>query len=460
MEVLTTNKGKPAAHYKGFAYRQFRKKTDGLIVWRCQKERSSRCRGMLKSKNGEVLEETEHSCAAPDTARLEVLKSINVAKKRAREEDTSVSKIYSEELGELHNKGYNFVTEMPLPLTIKRTMYTQRSSARGTQKEPKTREEIVLDEELLQMNDGSTFILVDEGSEERMIIFCSEKGKECLRNKQDFFVDGTFKSCSQQFGQIYTIHADYGSSDTETNVYPVVFGLLPNKKKATYVRFFRHVLQEVPEWNPSHIHVDFEASAIAAIREVLPSVEIQGCYFHFKKCLWRKIQEIGLTCEYRENEEIRLSTQMCAALAFLKTEDVQDGWVEIHSQAPANPKLTRFLDYFIEQWLYNDEIPIELWNCYGRRHRTTNAVEGWHNKINNLLGRPNPKIRDVIVCLKGEAEVSSFMYMRMELNLDGKKRKKTYVDLDKKLAKTVKKYEENGSIKECLKTVSYLQKLG
>lgn len=460
MEVLTTNKGKPAAHYNGYAYREFRRNKDALVVWRCQKERSSRCRGMLKTKNGEVLEETDHSCGAPDTARLEVKKSICTAKKRAREEHASISQIYKEELGELHNKGYNFVTEMPHQLTTKRTLHIQRSNARGTQKEPKTQEEVALDKEMVHMKDGSNFLVIDEVLEERMIIFCSEKGKECLRSKQDFFMDGTFKSCSKQFNQIYTIHADYGSSEVETNIHPVVFALLPNKKKATYVRVFRHVLQAVPEWKPRNITVDFEGSAINAIREVSPTSEIHGCYFHFKKCLWRKVQEIGLTCEYKENEDIRLLIQMCAALAFLKIEDVQDGWVEIHSQAPQNPKLSAFFDYFVEQWLENDEMPIDLWNCHGRRHRTTNAVEGWHHKVNNLLGRPNPKIKDVIFCFKSEAELSACMYMRMELNLAGKKRKKTYVELDKKLERAVKKYEENGDIITCLKTVSYLQKLG
>lgn len=68
-----------------------------------------------------------------------------------------------------------------------------------------------------------------------------------------------------------------------------------------------------------------------------------------------------MTCEYRANEEFRLSTQMQAAVAFWKTEDVQDGLVEIHLQAPEDPKRTPF--YFVEQWLHNDRISIDLWNC-------------------------------------------------------------------------------------------------
>lgn len=54
----------------------------------------------------------------------------------------------------------------------------------------------------------------------------------------------------------------------------------------------------------------------------------------------------------------------------------------------------------------NEEVPINLWNCY-----KTNAVEGWHNIINNMLGKPHPKIRDVIECVKKEADNSACLYL-------------------------------------------------
>lgn len=162
---------------------------------------------------------------------------------------------------------------------------------------------------------------------------------------------------------------------------------------------------------------------------------------------------------YREDEEVQLQVRMCAALAFLRPEDVADGWAEIHPHASNAPRLTEFFDYFVERWLENAEIPINLWTCYGRRHRTTNAVEGWHNKINNLLGKPNPKIKDVIDCMKKEAENSASVFMRSKLNMEGKRRKKKYMKLDERLEKTVKKYEEDGDIRTCLRMIPHLQKL-
>lgn len=351
------------------------------------------------------------------------------------------------------------MTEIPSTSSVKRILQSNRSDARGNQEEPKSRDDIILDEECLKMSDGSSFLLKDDSTGPRILIFSGEKNREALKTHKTVFMDGTFKSCSKQFAQIYTIHADFGSSSEETNVHPVIFSLLPDKKKETYVRMFRLILDSVPEWNPQQINLDFEAAAISAIREVFPEAEINGCYFHFKKCLWRKVQGLGLTDEYRNNEHIRQSIKMCASLAFLEPGDVGEGFLLIHSQAPKNDQLGNFFDYFVDQWLQNPEIPESLWSCHLRRHRTTNSVEGWHHRINYNLLKPKPRVKDVIYCLKKEAETTTHVHMRLELNLEGKKRKTKYVKSDERIMKTVQKYQETGDIMCCLRALSYIQKM-
>lgn len=105
MEVITTNRGKPSAHYNGYAYRKSRETKKGVVTWLCLREKSCNCKGMMRSKNKEVLQVSEHVCGLPDDAGLEVKKQVNNSKKRAREETTALSKIYTEEIEQLHNKG-------------------------------------------------------------------------------------------------------------------------------------------------------------------------------------------------------------------------------------------------------------------------------------------------------------------------------------------------------------------
>jgi hypothetical protein len=69
-------------------------------------------------------------------------------------------------------------------------------------------------------------------------------------------------------------------------------------------------------WSPKIVKVDFEA-IICAIYKVFPdSVSIE-CNFHFNRCLWRQIQNIGLAVEHKTIEQVRLMCRMCAALAHL-----------------------------------------------------------------------------------------------------------------------------------------------
>lgn len=62
--------------------------------------------------------------------------------------------------------------------------------------------------------------------------------------------------------------------------------------------------------------VDSEAAVFSAINKVSPDSVITGSNFHCNQCLWRQTQNIGLTVEYRENEQVRLTSRMCAALAY------------------------------------------------------------------------------------------------------------------------------------------------
>lgn len=63
-------------------------------------------------------------------------------------------------------------------------------------------------------------------------------------------------------------------------------------------------------------------------------------------------------------------------------------------------------DYFVDQRLQNPDLPEELWNCIGKRHRSNNIVEGW-NQIELCRRERNPSILHVTDILKSESIESS-----------------------------------------------------
>lgn len=457
-DVIETTKGKPLALFKGYQYRRHRECKENVVSWLCVKEKSEKCKGRMKSKYGSVLEEFEHICK-PDEAAVEVKQKLSSIRKRAREEDLPISDIYQQEMMPLFHKGLDFVTELPLLTSVKSGLYRARRISQGIQKEPSSALEIEIPNELLLMNDGDNISLIDKQiGDSRIFGFVTKKGRKALADYTSFFMDGTFKSCPKQFTQIYTIHADLGSTDEETNIVPIFYALLPNKRRSTYFELFTAIKEFVPQWNPETITMDFEEAAIAALINLFPQVNIQGCNFHWNQCLWRKIQNLGLVNEYRENENIRLHLRMCSALAYLPLEDVDDGWLLIQEQTDNNEKLVAFYDYFVIQWLENPIVGKKIWNCYGKKHRTNNAVEGWNNRLNKIVKTPHPNFYKFIKLIKSEAEYSDFLQTRQEVNLKAKKRKIAYIKLDQRIKLTLEKYHNTRDLKQCLMSLAYIQK--
>ena len=59
------------------------------------------------------------------------------------------------------------------------------------------------------MNDGSNFIFSDDSSKDIFVLFSGGIGRESLNDSKVFFMNGSFKSRSKQFTQVYTIHANF-----------------------------------------------------------------------------------------------------------------------------------------------------------------------------------------------------------------------------------------------------------
>ena len=64
----------------------------------------------------------------------------------------------------------------------------------------------------------------------------------------------------------------------------------------------------------------------------IPGADIQGCYFHFLQCLWRKVQALGLTDLYKNDPVTRRTIHSWgAALAFVPLAFVRITWTSIEA---------------------------------------------------------------------------------------------------------------------------------
>jgi hypothetical protein len=157
--------------------------------------------------------------------------------------------------------------------------------------------------------------------------------------------------------------------------------------------------------------------------------------------------------EYKENDEVRLTCTVCAALAYVLINKVEEGWLMILENVPQNEKLTLFLDYYIQQLMENQNIPIEMWNINKHRHRTSNAVEGGNSKLNSTIGKQQTNVFLQLQKLKKQ-----LVSCQLKSKEPVKPRSKTKKDVCKTRLKNEIIIEEwiNKMIrKKCLKTSRY-----
>jgi hypothetical protein len=106
---------------------------------------------------------------------------------------------------------------------------------------PRSAEEvqIFLNTANLKTSKEEPFLLCNTLSE-NIVVFSCKSNIEFMCQQDTLYMDGTFEFCTKLFGQLFTIHA------LCNEVYvPVVFCLLKNKSKSTYLRLFNIVPSKI-----------------------------------------------------------------------------------------------------------------------------------------------------------------------------------------------------------------------
>ena len=209
---------------------------------------------------------------------------------------------------------------LPRLSAMTRTIQNRRRKQRVEPPLPSHRKDIVLLPEYTVTDSGENFLLFDSGPvEKRILVFGTSNNLELLSNSQIWFADGTFKHVPLLFYQLYTIHVFKGGK-----AIPVLYALLPDKKRKTYLEFLRAIVTLKPSLKSKIIITDFERAAIKVFATIFPGVEQHGCFFHFAQCIYRRIQGIGLPTRYANDADFALRLRQLAALAYVPLNCIEE----------------------------------------------------------------------------------------------------------------------------------------
>ena len=207
------------------------------------------------------------------------------------------------------------IVKEAVPLTQREeaslTQFVLRKNVTHTKQFPKSIDEFVIPEELkhtISGNDdvGDTlFLLCDSSLEEphkdRFIIFSSFSMRQRARPAREIFADGTYRSVSNIFATLYTLHTVINNIS-----YPIFFVLTSNEQKLTFKRVFTYIKTYMTRFDTTCVvHVDCQLAAIHAFSEVF-RCRIQLCLFHQNQAVWMAVSKFGLAAPYDSKSNVRL----------------------------------------------------------------------------------------------------------------------------------------------------------
>lgn len=228
--------------------------------------------------------------------------------------------------------------------------------------------------------------------------------------------DGTFNirpKPKKKWRQVYSLH-----SYVNGTFVPTVVAYMTSKSAQAYTQMFTSLKEwihdnvkneegEPIEWEPKYWMTDFESGVFPAVHSVWPHTVQKGCYFHYTKSIWAKVQEKGLAKAYNKDVAVNETVRLVKVLPLVPTEAVASCVQYVITKINTDPalatdreKLKSFMeDYFLPTWvgtaMRRPTFELAKWSHNDRsvlrpdgtpwidHPKCTNALESWHRTRNS-----------------------------------------------------------------------------
>ncbi|XP_050430408.1 uncharacterized protein LOC126839253 isoform X2 [Adelges cooleyi] len=307
---------------------------------------------------------------------------------RARVETTALRVIYDEELA--NDESAALLYSWPSAES------TMRQARRQTLPPlPSTIRELgeYLDSNVdrFQCNNSSFYQewLVDSDGKYNIMFACHELISAVVRQgTTDLHADATFKVVPSmpQCRQLFIIHLIL-----QNHSIPVCYVLMESKTEAAYKKVVERFHAKFPEVRPLTIMIDYESALHKVFSQIYPEAQINSCWFHYVQALQKNIKKMGYVEQLKQSIEAKKCFKMCAALALLPANRVEEGFQEVKNHAANNNVLLpRFFTYFTSYWLTRKGA--ECFSVHGQPRRTNNNVESFHSTLKQTFQVTHPNL--------------------------------------------------------------------
>ena len=450
-ERILSKKNNPKFSHNGylFVFDKHSKRDSVIKFWRC--ENKNECKARIHTSNNEVIKEkNEHSHGA-SAASVEVAAIKTSVKRRAEECQDQPSAVINSCTENISQAAQGALPSADL---MRQMVKRRRKQLDLAPPNPVHICELVIPDEykyyMTSNGECENFLIADSGqSDDRILIFGRQSWTVFLTDSDVWYADGTFKLAPPLFTQVYVILAR-----RHGGVHPVLYALLPNKRRTTYVRMFQMLQDTIPGLQPTSISCDFEQAAISAMEECFPGVIIQGCFFHLAHNVHKHLKQIGLQVLYNNNSDFALSAKMITALCFVPVPHLDHYIDALSEELPL--ELHSLLNWFEDNYVGRPMrrgngrrpplFPPEMWNQYDRTiagsDRTNNHAEAAHRKIYAELGVNHPIIWKFIDGLRKIQKSRDVYYEQLVAGHAPRQKLLKYVKADERILNIVRLFHE------------------
>lgn len=426
--IEKNQKGKPSLLYDGHRYnKSTHKNKNRTILWRCVKR--STCYASITTDKtvSNILRQSRHSCQRVPLEN-ECFSMMNKTKKELCDTLGSMQGIFEKKFSSLQNCGDGHVPSFSskkdtLLRTVKKYLKAKKLVFNTT------------DDVFIPKALSDKFLISDDDGTNKILVFATKAARQELKSSKSkfYFGDATFKCVPKPYYQLYTIHVDLNSDDHSTNVVPVIFALMANKEQSSYVRLFETIKNHGIDLKT--YKCDYEIAQINAYHQVFPNGTLSGCYHHYNAAVFKKAKSL-----HGKTSAERMVVRKTAILPLLPPNKILEAWLEIAESAPATNNMRAFKKYFAKTWY--PQHSAEVLSCAYQRHRTTNAVEGWHRRLQVKI----PKKISLLFFLhrlRKEADISDSKINRSFFEPASKNRRRRDMVFDKKYKEKLQKLAGN-----------------
>lgn len=400
IQIIPNNKGKNSIIYENYIYTEKRRNSN-IIYWRC---RNRPCICIVITPISYTIDtiptiKSPHSdfCAANKNAvkAAEIVASI---KERAKNSYDSAQSIVDMVL-----RGMDARTVIIAGSTsaLKKRIWAARAREHNPTPPSISLINIPLNKQLTHT--GDQFYQygpgIDGYQNDDILMFYDQKSINNLRRNTIWAVDGTFKTAPTMFFQLFTI--SYIRADF---IFPSIYVLLVNKSLATYNRMWNIICSKNPLIVPQTIIMDFEKASMLSIKRAFADVNIQGCFFHLKKNIFKYLCDNGLKNLYSQDISFRNSINRLTALAYLNADEIMPTFFLLIGNSKFHQDAYDTYQYFLSTYIgfgsglnvSGPIFPINTWiirdSLLSPVPQTNNAIEGWHNSFKQNMSNINNSI--------------------------------------------------------------------